>query len=112
MRCLGEQQTFEEASLVTFEGDENKRSQVLDRRGVNFAIAALIVEGPVLTVVDDRMDYGDERLVSIGRADGEYYVVVHTARGERTRVVTAWKASRRQRAQYQARYPRGTSGHV
>lgn len=97
---------------MEFEGDENKRSQAIAKHGVDSRKAILIFEGPTLTSVDRRSDYGEERLISIGRTEEEIYVVVHTARGERTRVVTAWKASRRQRAQYQARYPRGTSGHV
>lgn len=90
---------------MDFEWDEDKRRLVLERRGVNFAIAALIFEGPVLTMVDDRRDYGEERLVSIGKADGEYYVVVHTSRGQAIRIISAWYAGQRQREQYQACYP-------
>ena len=97
---------------MEFEWDENKRSQAIAKHGFDFRKAILIVEDPTLTSVDRRSDYGEERLISTGRTEEEIYVVVHTARGERTRGISAWKASRRQRAQYQARYPRGTSGHV
>ncbi len=90
---------------MEFEWDEDKRRDAIAKHGVDFRKAVLVFEGPTLTSIDDRHDYGERRLISIGRAEGEIYVVVHTPRGENTRVITAWKASQRQRAQYQARYP-------
>jgi hypothetical protein len=52
--------------------------------------AALIFEGAVLTRRDDREDYG------------ECFVVVHTERHGSTRLITAWKEGRDERAEYQA----------
>jgi hypothetical protein len=87
---------------VDFEWDENKRRLVIERRGVDVVFAALIFEGAVLTRRDDREDYGEERLISLGMVDGECFVVVHTERHGWTRLITAWKGGRDERAEYQA----------
>ena len=64
--------------------------------------AALIFEGKVLTRLDDRRDYGEERLISLGVVDDECFVVIHTERDGLTRLITAWKGGRDERAQYEA----------
>ncbi|MDW6024382.1 BrnT family toxin [Mesorhizobium sp. BAC0120] len=87
---------------MILEWDENKRRQVIKERGVDVVYAALIFEGEVLTRVDDREDYGEVRLISLGMVDDEYFVVVHTERNGSTRLITAWKGGRHERAQYEA----------
>ena len=66
---------------MEFEWDETKRQQVLRERGVGVLYAALIFEGPVLTRVDDRADYGETRQISLGIVDDQGFVVVFTERG-------------------------------
>ena len=46
---------------MEFEWDEAKRRSVITERGVDLLYAALIFEGPTLTALDDRRDYGEER---------------------------------------------------
>lgn len=87
---------------MDFEWDEAKRLEVIQRRGVDILEAALIFEGDVLTRVDDRADYREARLISLGMVDGEAYVVVHTERNGATRLITAWKGGQLEREQYQA----------
>ncbi len=87
---------------MDFEWDEAKRRQVIQTHGVDFLYAALIFEGPVLTRVDDRHDYGETRLISLGIVYDECFVVVHTKRNNFTRIVTAWKGGRDERFEYQA----------
>jgi len=87
---------------VDFEWDEGKREQVLRQRGIDLLDAALIFEGPVITRVDRRRDYGEVRLISVGMADGQCYVVVHTSRDGVPRLITAWKGGRREQTRYQA----------
>jgi uncharacterized protein len=48
---------------------------VIKEHSVDMLYAALIFERPVLTRVDDRKDYGEERLISLGMVDGECFVV-------------------------------------
>ena len=63
---------------MEFEWDEDKRLDVMKRRGVDMLYAALIFEGVVFTKIDDRTDYGEVRLISLGRVQTECFVVVHT----------------------------------
>lgn len=87
---------------LEFEWDENKRQEVICRRGVDILYAALIFEGEVLTRVDDRADYGEERLISLGMVEGECFVVVHTERNGVIRLIIAWKGGRHDRSYLEA----------
>ncbi|MCA8926910.1 MAG: BrnT family toxin [Alphaproteobacteria bacterium] len=100
---------------MNFEWDEEKRYAILNERGVDILEAALIFEGPVLTRIDDRSDYGEERWISLGLVDGEPYdgepyTVVHTERQETTRLITAWKGGRRDLKKYQDSIARRNPG--
>ncbi|WP_394017788.1 BrnT family toxin [Xanthobacter pseudotagetidis] len=53
-----------------------------------------------------RRDYGEDRYIAIGEAGGEHFVVAFTRRGEKVRLITAWKAGARARAADQACFPR------
>jgi uncharacterized DUF497 family protein len=90
---------------MLFEWSEKKRSTNLKNHGVDFVFAARIFEGPVLTEVDQRNDYGETRLISLGLIDGEAFVVVHTPRGDQTRLISAWRGGRRAYGRYKARFP-------
>ena len=45
---------------------------------------------------DDRFDYREERVLSIGMTNKGLLTVVSTQRGERTRIVSAWPATRQE----------------
>ena len=94
---------------MEFEWDEAKRLQGIRKHGVDMVYAALIFEGPVLTVVDDRMDYGEVREISLGLVEGEAFLVVHTQRGEVTRIISGWKGGRNDRRRYEASLAGGYS---
>jgi uncharacterized DUF497 family protein len=91
---------------VMIEWDENKRQDVLKRRGIDLLDAALIFENEVITQIDGRWDYGETRFVSLGMVDGECYIVVHTERNGVTRLITAWKGGQDDRTRYQERFAR------
>jgi uncharacterized protein len=98
---------------MDFEWDEAKRKGVLAKHGVDLLYAALIFEGPVLTRIDDRQDYGEERLISLGLVGDECFVVVHTRRKDVIRLITAWKGGREEKAIYEesfAERPEGDAG--
>ena len=90
---------------MIFEWDEKKRQENIESRGVDLLFAALIFEGRVLTKEDTREDYGETRLISLGLIDDVPYVVVHTERGEKTRLITAWKGGRSDYEKYKNRIP-------
>lgn len=95
---------------MDFEWDEAKRRKALEKHQVDILYAALIFEGPVLTRIDDRADYGEDRLISLGLVDGVPHIVVHTSRGDAIRLITAWKGGRRDLEAYRKglarRHPR------
>ncbi len=90
---------------MAFHYDEGKRQEVIKARGVDMLYAALIFNNKVLTRVDDRRDYGEERLISLGMVGDECFVVVHTERDGETRLITAWKGGRNEQDAYQSGIP-------
>jgi uncharacterized DUF497 family protein len=85
---------------MQFDWDEEKRQEVIDKRGVDILYAALIFENQVLVRPDDREDYGEKRFIALGYVEGEFFNVVYTPKGKRTRLITAWKAGRNGEKRY------------
>ncbi|MDE0434405.1 MAG: BrnT family toxin [Bryobacterales bacterium] len=89
---------------MKFEWDETKNQANIRKHGVSFEIAKRIFEGPVLTWLDNRMDYGEDRYISVGLVERTALIVVaHTDRESRTRLISARPASRRERQAYHER---------
>tara|TARA_R110000782_G_scaffold61762_3_gene127168 strand:+ start:357 stop:644 length:288 start_codon:yes stop_codon:yes gene_type:complete len=83
-----------------FEWDPRKARANLERHKVSFQVATEIFDGPCIVSRDVRRDYGEHRYQSIGIAGGRCLVVVHTPRGNRTRIISARKANGREQARY------------
>ena len=67
---------------MEFEWDEPKNQANIRKHGVSFETARRIFESSVLTWLDDRQDYGEDRYISIGRVGRAARIVVaHTKRG-------------------------------
>jgi hypothetical protein len=84
-----------------FEWNEEKRRQNLRKHGVEFADAVSALEDEeALTSADEDSDEED-RFVTLG-ADlfGRILVVVYTWRGDTVRLISARKATARERQQY------------
>lgn len=71
---------------ITF--DPSKRDLTLRNRGLDFGRAEDVFAGPSATIVDDRIDYGETRLISAGYLDGRLVVMVWTERGEARHVIS------------------------
>ncbi len=73
-----------------FEWDGRKAASNLRAHGVSFEMARDVFFDPCHIVLDDdRIDYGEERYIAIGMADGRLYCVAFTYRGDRTRIISA-----------------------
>ncbi len=75
----------------------------LKKHGVRFEIAeAVFLDPNHITVIDDRFDYGEERLVTVGQTYDGVLVVVTTERdeGQITRIISARKATKQERKSY------------
>jgi uncharacterized DUF497 family protein len=94
---------------MEFEWDEDKRQHVIAKHGVDFLDAMLIFEQYVLTWPDKRRDYGEERFISLGMVRSDCFVVVHTRRGDRRRIISAWLGGRREQREYQTSLARRNS---
>ena len=82
----------------TFQWDEDKRQEVLERRGIDFLDAVRIFAGPVLTVPSARQ--GESRWLAVGLVDGIEMTVIYTVRDGGCRVITARRARRNERQNY------------
>ena len=86
---------------LEFEWDEEKARANLSKHRVSFLTAAEIFANEIMERIDDREDYGEIRLIALGRVDTDVYRVVFTWRGENLiRIISAQKASRDEREIY------------
>ena len=86
---------------MEFEWDSDKDAANRAKHGISFDEAKHIFDGIVYTVVDDRTDYGELREISIGSLDMAVVIcVVHTDRDGKTRLISARRASRKERKTY------------
>jgi len=86
---------------VEFEWDHRKASANLAKHGVDFADATEVLFDPMaITLADPEED--EERFVTIGTDGlGRILVVVFTWRGNRPRIISARKATAREKREYQ-----------
>lgn len=85
---------------MEFEWDENKRQSNLSKHGIDFIDAAKIFNRPVLERVDNRYDYEETRIVALGEVNGVVLYVVYTWRDEVRRIISARRATKRERNKY------------
>lgn len=83
--------------------DESKRLKTLNERGLDFARAGEIFDGPEFTVLDDRMDYGEERFNTFGYLDDRLVSLTWTLREGRHRIISMRKANDREQARFKRR---------
>ncbi|NML73662.1 BrnT family toxin [Rhizobium sp. S-51] len=84
-----------------FEWDDAKDASNIAKHGIGFATAIRIFDGPVVTAIDDRFDYGEMRHNSVGMIESLVCIVVtHTDRNGVTRIISARPAKRRERERY------------
>ena len=86
---------------LDYQWDEDKATSNLQKHGVEFADAvSVFADDAAITIVDEELD--DERFVTVGKdAFGRILVVVYTWRGESIRIISAHKATRHERQQYE-----------
>ncbi len=88
---------------MSFEFDPSKARANLRKHGVSFAHAEQALRDPMAFTIEDPDSQNEQRFVTLGvDALGRVLVVIHTQRGERTRLISARKASRGEADQYHA----------
>lgn len=90
---------------ITF--DPDKRDRTLAERGLDFASADEVFDGPVFEIEDDRFDYGERRILCFGLLAGRMVVVGYVQRGDARHVFTMRKANDREQARFRDRLREG-----
>ena len=80
--------------------DSAKNASNLRRHGVVFQDAERVFEDEFLGWPDERYDYGETRWIAIGLSGGEETVVVYTESDEERRIISARRATRKERELY------------
>lgn len=63
----------------------------------------MVFSGSCVTFEDDRSDYGEKRLVTLGTLAGRVVLIAHAPRGDATRIISMRKANKREQKIYQKR---------
>lgn len=88
---------------VDIEFDPIKAKANLQKHKVSFAHAEQALRDPFACTIEDPDAEGEARFVTLGMDSlGRMLVVVHTPRGEHTRLISARKASKGESEQYGA----------
>lgn len=86
---------------MEFEWDAEKDNANQQKHGIRFDVAATVFFDPTrLTFVDDREEYGEDRLITIGWVSERLCVVVYTETEDTIRIISARKANRQERNRY------------
>ncbi|HVA81872.1 MAG TPA: BrnT family toxin [Candidatus Binataceae bacterium] len=88
-----------------FAWDEAKSSRNRAERGFGFDYACRIFAGPVIEEEHRRRDYGERRIVAMGKVGTQTFAVVFAWRGNRRRIISARPAKRRERDAYRQAFP-------
>ena len=86
---------------ITF--DPLKRALTLADRGLDFADAARVFDGPTFEFEDDRFVYPEPRHSTIGLLDERMIVVIWTEADVGRRVISMRKANEREQAKFGSR---------
>ena len=79
---------------------ESKRQATLVDRGLDFADATLIFEGPTLEFEDERQNYGEKRMICFGYLYGRLLVVGYVQRGDARHIYSMRKANEREQSKH------------
>jgi len=88
---------------MDYEWDENKRMSNIKKHGIDFVAAKEVFKDKErIETIDDRKDYGEERIQTIGYAKPGVLFVVYTYRSNKTsrRLISARKANKKELALY------------
>lgn len=84
---------------------EKAATNSLNHGGVTFEEAKSVLLDPYVLTQEDTDAEGEQRFISLGMGGKERVLVaVWTLRGERIRIISAWKANQPQRRRYEKQF--------
>ena len=94
--------------MMTFEWDAAKRRLNIKRHGIDFEDVAAAFDAPMLTGLDTREEYGEDRWIGIGMVRSVVVVIVFTETGKGTvRIISARKATKYEREAFYKKFKNG-----
>lgn len=89
--------------MLLFEWDKNKAKRNIEIHGVSFDEASTAFKDTLsLTIHDPLHSDEEDRFTLIGNSvKNRILVIVHTERGDKIRIITARKATKKERKQYE-----------
>ena len=90
--------------MLIFKWDLKKAKNNLGKHGVSFQEASTAFKDTLSLTIDDPLHSNDEkRLVLIGMSyNNRILVIVHTERGDNIRIISARKATKKERRYYES----------
>jgi uncharacterized protein len=86
---------------MEFEWDEEKNRINIGKHGLSFDRAISIFAGLTLSLIDERKEYGETRIRTVGQVGGVLMVtIIHTDRNGICRIISARPSSKRERRVY------------
>jgi uncharacterized DUF497 family protein len=86
---------------MAYEWDDAKAAANLAKHGVSFAYATRVFDDLSRIEREDLSeDYGEPRYQALGMVEGRVLFVAFTYRGNNMRIISARRATRRERRQY------------
>jgi uncharacterized DUF497 family protein len=89
---------------VRYEWDEAKRKRNLAKHGVDFAAIERFDWTASTAGPDQRLAYGETRILAYGFLDGRLHAVVYAQRGQSRRIISLRKANRREQKAFNAAF--------
>ena len=85
---------------MQYEWDEAKRQSNIQKHGIDFLGIERVFAGQTITILDDRIDYGEPRFVTVGLLQGHVVVIAHTETDEVIRIISVRKATKHEEISY------------
>ncbi len=83
------------------EWDFIKAEKNFRKHGITFQEAAFALSDPlVVEELDDRENYGEDRMIAYAMGTGSILTIVYTERGEATRIISARRATQHEQNHY------------
>jgi uncharacterized protein len=90
---------------VSYEWDPAKARSNFEKHGIYFADAAIALEDDLALTVRDPLAENEDRWITLGKdAAGRLLVVVYTWRGDYARLISARRATPREKHQYEEQH--------
>jgi uncharacterized protein len=87
---------------ITF--NRAKREQTLRERGIDFNDARHVFAGRTVDRKDDRADYGEVRMQTVGYLNGRMMMIVWTQRGVARRIISMRKCNAKEQKKFRVQF--------